>query len=83
MIRFDIIKKINNKSIKLKYFKEHKLSYYIIRIIFLPIILPIILLQYINEILEKIVQFLGSSINSITYFIYKMIHYKNLPDKEE
>lgn len=79
----NIIKKIGNKQIRSNYFNKHKTSYYIIRIVLLPIILLIVLLQYINDLLEKVVQFLGSNINKFTYFIYKIIHYKELPDKED
>lgn len=79
----NIIKKINNKAIKSKYFEQHKTSYIIIRIVLLPIILLVLLFQTIETLADRITTLLGRIVTKLTYFIYKAIHYKNLPNKEE
>ena len=79
----NIIKKINNKTIKSKYFEQHKASYIIIRIVLLPITLIVILLQTITEVTDKATTILGRAVTRLSYFIYKIIHYNKLPNKEE
>lgn len=77
-----ILKKISQKSIKSSYFNEHKTSYIIIRIFLLPIILIVMLLQAIAEITDKATTILGGAVTKLSYFIYKIIHYNKLPNKE-
>ena len=77
-----IISKVNNKVIKARYYNEHKVSYIIIRICLLPLILIVMLFQLVANITDKVSCFLGNFTTELTYFIYKVIHYKHLEDKE-
>lgn len=78
----NLIKRVKNKSIKSSYFNKHKTSYIIIRIVLLPIILIVMLLQIMAEMADKATSLLGNGVNSLTYFIYKIIHFNNLPNKD-
>lgn len=79
----NILKKISQKSIKAKYFNEHKTSYIIIRIFLFPIILIVMILQAIAEITDKLTTLLGGAVNRLSYFLFKALHYKNLPERDD